>query len=78
MNDAERRAAALEVRMLELVVEALEEVRPALVRRLEAGAAACAERTLADGALCDLAMEAAGKFERVVAAHLQANVASAA
>lgn len=78
MNVAERRAAALEVRMLELVVEALEDVRPTLVRRMEAHAEALDAEALAQDALCELAMEAAGKFERVVAAHLQGAVASAA
>jgi hypothetical protein len=78
MNDAERRVAALEVRMLELVVEALEDVRPALVRRLEADAAGVAEADFDHGALCDLAVEAAGKFERVVAERLQGRVATAA
>jgi hypothetical protein len=78
MNDAERRAAALEVRMLELVVEALEEVRPALIRRIEAGAEPLDEADFDHDALCELAAEAAGKFERVVAERLQGRIATAA
>lgn len=67
MTNAERWTAVLEVQMLELFAEALEDVRPAVLKRLQAGPASNDDRVQIQRALGAIAVEAASHFERVVA-----------
>ena len=72
MIDAERRTALLEVQMLELFADALGEIRPVIVRRLQASCGGADRRDQTKLALSEIALEAARKFEHTVAPQSEA------
>lgn len=77
MTNAERWTAVLEVQMLELFAEALEDVRPAVLKRLQTGAASHDDKARIRRAFGVIAAEAASCFERVVASQADAEAGKA-
>jgi hypothetical protein len=77
MTNAERWTAVLEVQMLELFAEALEDVRPAVLKRLQRGLSSHDGRAQIQQAFGVIAAEAASHFERVVASQAGAETAKA-
>ena len=77
MTNAERWTAALEVQMLELFADALEEVRPAVLKRLQTGLASGDDKAQIQRAFGAIAAEAASHFEAVVASRAGAGTGAA-